>query len=380
MSQVSSPVTRVPDGALGDRGFWGIYTAAWLVFLMLYVSVGLAESQGLAWALRTGALNAGPPALVGLVVALRRRDLLRPERTLLQTVVVHLGVGLAFSVATASLLSLLQPAMGHYNPEGRGQGPVAAFLLRVVASSFLYMVLAGFLMWTESLRRVHESRSVAAREAMLRAQAEAKVLRAQFNPHFVFNTLHSLMLLVRADPPAAERAIEDVATLIRYASILQRQDVDIVPLTKELAVARRYLALERLRLEERLRADFDVTVAPDQVALPAFALQTLLENAVKHGLEPADRGGRVAVSIRRQGDGLVLTVSDDGVGAEASAVAGARGHGLDLLGRRLEALYGKDASLEWETEPGDGFRATVTIPWNEPGAAPELDAIPEEGR
>jgi len=247
-----------------------------------------------------------------------------------------------------------------------GGGKGVAFAYRMVNGAFLYTILAGFLMWAESIRRVHESMSVAAREATLRAQAEAKALRAQFNPHFVFNTLHSLMLLVRADPAAAERAIEDVATLIRHASVLQRQDVDLVPLDKELEVARRYLALERLRLEDRLKVVWTVEMDPADATVPPFALQTLVENAIKHGLEPRAEGGTVSIRAAVDGESLVLTVSDDGEGADPEAVAGAVNHGLHLLGRRLESLYGDKASLSWRTAPGEGFTATVRLPVQAP--------------
>ena len=151
---------------------------------------------------------------------------------------------------------------------------------------FFYALLAGFLMWSESIVRVNESHAMLAREAMLRAEAESKALRAQFNPHFVFNTLHSLMLLVRAEPDAAERAIEDVAALIRYASVLQRKGVDAVALETEVDIARRYAALEKLRLQERLTVVWDIPDELGRCAIPAFSIQSLLENAVKHGISP----------------------------------------------------------------------------------------------
>jgi LytS/YehU family sensor histidine kinase len=225
---------------------------------------------------------------------------------------------------------------------------------------------------------VHDSQRAVAREAVLRAEAEAKALRAQFNPHFVFNTLHSLMLLVRADPDAAERAIEDVATLIRYASIVQRRDLDVVPLSKELEVARRYVALERLRLGDRLRVSWAVDVDPSNFTVPAFALQTLVENAIKHGIEPRPGGGSVEVCARVGDGGLVLGVADDGAGAEPDAVAGRTGRGLDLLGRRLSGRYGGLAEIDWATTPGGGFSVTMRIPAEEPASEPALDVI--EGR
>jgi len=371
MREGRAPTT--PAGAtLSDRGFWAIFAVAWVAYLGLYVTAALNE-EGLSMARAVGIAlaNALPPAALALVVATRRRDLLRPERSLARTVLVHAAVGLVFAVTAAALTTFVMSSFQWEEHTGRPVSVAGVMLLRTVAALFLYAILAGFLMWAESLRRVHESRSVAAHEAMLRAQAEAKSLRAQFNPHFVFNTLHSLMLLVRADPATAERAIEDVAELIRYASVLQRRDVDLVPLSKELEVARRYLALEKLRLEERLLVAWQVDVDPAQVVVPAFALQTLLDNAVRHGLETRPRGGTVSVRAAASGGTLELTVTDDGEGADPAAVAAASGHGLQLLARRLEALYGDDASLSWATAPDEGFTATVRFP----ARAPALESV-----
>lgn len=365
------PDVAVQGGALSDRGFWAIFAGAWLAYFALYVTaLTRAEGLTLAWAGAMALVQALPPAALSVAVALRRRDLLEPERTLARTVLVHALVGVLFAVASGAIIRVSMSAIewpGGMMSRGEAAEP---FVMYVVSGLVLYAILAGFLMWAESLRRVHESRSVAAREAMLRAQAEAKALRAQFNPHFVFNTLHSLMLLVRADPSAAERAIEDVATLIRYASVLQREDVDLVPLAKELEVARRYLALEKLRLEDRLSVEWSIDVEPASVAVPPFALQTLLENAIKHGLEPKPSGGAVRVRAVVEDGALAITVSDDGEGADPAKVAGAASHGLHILGRRLASLYGDRASLSWSTAPGTGFTTTLRLPIQLPPAFP----------
>ena len=365
-----SDTGSTPSGvALSDRGFWGIFATAWVAYLGLYVTAALNE-EGVAvvQSLGMALANTLPPATFAVLVALRRRDLLRPERSLARTVFVHVGVGLLFAAASAAVITLLLALAGWEEHMARPTSAATVFLLRGVSALFLYAILAGFLMWAESIRRVHESRTLAAREAMLRAQAEAKSLRAQFNPHFVFNTLHSLMLLVRADPPAAERAIEDVAELIRYASVLQRRDVDLVPLAKELEVARRYLALEKMRLEDRLVVAWDVEVEPEAILVPAFALQTLLDNAVRHGLETRPQGGAVTVGVSARDDVLTLTVADDGEGADPERVARAAGHGLQLLARRLDALYGGAASVSWTTAPGRGFTARIRFPVRAPNA------------
>jgi len=358
------------------RSFWTAFAAGWGAYYLLIVGVeiavlgtDLARTMGLAF------LNALPLIVGTAIVGLNRRRLLKPEWSFWKTLGVHKAVGLGFALTTASVLLVVSEMTGWVPDEMSGWPTLGRFAYWTVIVLFMYVVFFGFLVWSESIRRVQEMNAAAAREAVLRAEAEAKAVRAQFNPHFVFNTLHSLMLLVRADPDAAERAIEDVATLIRYASIVQRNDIDAVPLTKELEVARRYVALEQLRLQERLHVRWDIGVDPDELTVPAFALQTLVENAIKHGIEPCPKGGTVSVEVRRRGERLEATVRDDGVGADPKSVEATPGHGLGLLRQRLESRYGALGELDWTTAEGAGFTATIRLPSERPTAEPALDVI-----
>lgn len=362
-------------------GFWIGFAAGWSVYFGVTVSFELLQgSKTLATTLATGLVLTGPPALTSAVVALNRHRLLRPEWSVVRTVAVHAVVAVAFAITTALVLVPLALTTGLAAAEMTEADPVMLVAGYTLNAGFLYAIFLGFLMWSESIRRVQESQRLAAREAVLRAEAEAKSIRAQFNPHFVFNTLHSLMLLVRADPGAAERAIEDVATLIRYASVLQRRDIDAVPLAKELEVARRYVALETLRLDDRLGVTWDVDIDPDSVTVPAFALQTLVENAIKHGLEPRPEGGRLTVEAWTEGETLMISVTDDGVGAEPDEVLGTPGHGLELLRGRLTSRYGNSGALEYRTAPGEGFSATLALPVERPDLRGALDVIAERPR
>jgi hypothetical protein len=347
---------------VSTRGFWAVFGLAWLAYGGLFYSVATFQGEAPSTALAAALGGTLAPAIPAVVLALRRRQLFHPERSLWRTVGVHLGVGVLYSLTMVLLLGLFLLVFPIEVESQWGDRPAAAAVSRFISGLFLYAILLGFLMWTESLERVQESRSLAAREAMLRAQAEARALRAQFNPHFVFNTLHSLMLLVRADPPTAERAIEDVAALIRYASILQRRGVDAVPLGQELEIARRYAALEKLRLADRLQVEWDVAPSLEGYGVPALSLQTLLENAIKHGVSPRPEGGAVRVRADIEDGVMVLVVQDDGNGADPQVVAAARDGGLSLLEQRLDAVYGADAGLRWRTAPGEGFAVTVRVP------------------
>lgn len=359
-----------------ERGLWVGFAFGWGAYFTITMSFGLFyEGLGLGRSLVLGLVNAAPPVATAALITIYRARVFRPEWSAPRMVGVHTVLGAAFAAVNSVLFVALMWATGLTMGELENAGPVEKWFALFLNSLFLYAVFAGILLWAESRRRYREAQEMTAREAVLRAEAEAKAVRAQFNPHFVFNTLHSLMLLVRADPDTAERAIEDVATLIRYASIVQRRDLDVVPLTKELEVARRYIDLEQLRLGPRLRVEWDAALDPATVSIPAFALQTLVENAIKHGVEPVDRDVRVRIAIAREGSALTLTVSDDGAGADPAAVDAAPGRGLGLLGRRLELRYPNQAEMTWDATPGDGFRVRLSVPAERPERVAELDLI-----
>jgi hypothetical protein len=349
------------DGRRVDRGFWILFAGGWTVFGGLLVSTSFIEKQPILPSL----LPLIFPAVFGTLVALRRRVLLNPESSLTRSAGIHLGVGAAYAVLSGLGTMALLLLFDRQHVEESGGNPL---LLAVIFSFYyilFYAILAGFMMWTESLKRIQETQALLAREAVLRAEAEAKAVRAQFNPHFVFNTLHSLMLLVRADPSAAERAIEDVAALIRYASALDRRDQDAVTLGQELEVARRYAALESLRLADRMEIDWEVDPETETVPVPPFSLQTLLENAIKHGISPKEDGGHIQVRVRGGSEHLSISVEDDGMGASPERVRAAEGKGLNLLQRRVSTLFGDGASLTWRTSPGKGFRVLLKVPASE---------------
>ena len=125
---------------------------------------------------------------------------------------------------------------------------------------------------------------------------------------------------------------------------------------------RQYAAIEQARFPDRLRVSYDVDEAALGAAVPGFAIQHLVENAIRHGIAKSTSGGRVSIAARRVGDLLKITVIDDGPGIEAGATD-ARGHGLDLTRERLRALYGDRASLTVSRAPGGGTVATLRLPY-----------------
>jgi LytS/YehU family sensor histidine kinase len=186
-------------------------------------------------------------------------------------------------------------------------------------------------------------------------------MRSQLNPHFILNTFHALVGLVRRDPAVAEAALEQLGDLLRYSLRIQREGLDEVTLRDEWAFVQSYLDLERLRLEDRLRVTFEAAPETLDCIVPSFALQTLVENSIRHAIAPRAAGGRLAITARQAKDRLIVRVEDNGPGEAPPPPGENHGVGLRLLRERLAALYGERARLDLETAPG-GVAAVLDLP------------------
>jgi signal transduction histidine kinase len=202
--------------------------------------------------------------------------------------------------------------------------------------------------------------------AKLVTEAELRALRAQVNPHFLFNALTTLGYLIQTAP---DRALE---TLLRLTSLLRgvlRSEGEFATLGRELDIVESYLEIEQARFEERLRIRIDVPAALRTIRVPALLLQPIVENAVKHGVTPRQQGGEVTIrgALERAADGsldLFLTVTDTGSGVSAAELRRGRavGVGLSNVERRLRGQYGTDASLSIQSVPGTGTTVTIRLP------------------
>lgn len=175
--------------------------------------------------------------------------------------------------------------------------------------------------------------------AVTRAQVEA--LQARIRPHFLFNSMNTVAALIRVDPAAAERTVEDLSELFRAA--LGQHDIGDGTLGEELALVERYLAIEQLRLGPRLRIRRELQDLPADFPLPRLLLQPLVENAVRHGIQPLREGGDVLLRGTRDGAGIRIEISNPLPGTPA---AHGNGHGLDSVRRRVAWRYGPQAAVE----------------------------------
>jgi sensor histidine kinase YesM len=183
------------------------------------------------------------------------------------------------------------------------------------------------------------------------------MLQAQIEPHFLFNSLANVAALIEADPKLAASLLD---ALIRYLrSSLTRTRADGGTLGDEVALLTSYLDVLKIRMGERLVYAFDIAPELLAAAFPPMLLQPLVENAIRHGLEPKVAGGCVTVSARRQGDSLQIQVADDGLGF---GEAPGEGIGVANIRARLSAIYGPAARLELSSEAGTGVTATMSLP------------------
>ncbi|MEZ5216347.1 MAG: histidine kinase [Ilumatobacteraceae bacterium] len=208
-------------------------------------------------------------------------------------------------------------------------------------------------------------------EAQLASDARLDALRAQINPHFLFNTLNTIASKSRTAPDEARHLLQRLADFFRYSI---RQDGQLAEFANEYFFVRTYLALEQARYEERLDVNFDIDPQVLSVKIPVLMLQPLVENAVKHGIAPKTGGGRLTLKARVDslGGAVRLSVRDDGVGMSEEVlqrlvnrnfdVRPTGGVGLANISERLEHLYGERYRLDIRSSAGKGTRIDLQVP------------------
>ena len=198
-------------------------------------------------------------------------------------------------------------------------------------------------------------------------EQELAALKAQINPHFLFNTLNSISATLKQNPDLAREMIARLSSLLRYA--LDSTDRDTVPLREEVDFVRRYLSLERHRFSDRLTSHVEVEAGESvlETPVPPMILQPLVENALRHGIAPSETGGTVTVRVDAETDRLRICVTDTGVGPEAAdPLAAAGGTGLSNTNARLKRTYGPDAALQTAPNDPSGLRVWFSLPRDPP--------------
>jgi two-component system, LytTR family, sensor histidine kinase AlgZ len=267
-----------------------------------------------------------------------------------QRLLFHVGVICVVTpVAALGIVPLLEWLCGE--TMNRGDFLTVSFIF---SSASLFPSLA-----VQSLRvraQAAEQKAQLERRAALEAQLQA--LQARTDPHFLFNSLNTVASLIPEDPELAERTLERLADLFRYA--LDSSRLRTVRLERELAMVADYLALQSTRFGERLHTRLDVDSGLGDIEVPPLLLQPLVENAILHGTAQRKRG-RVEIAVRREQDSLVVEVCDDGPGPGASGHTGA-GSAIAGVTERLRLHYAERGSLQLSAHPAGGCLARLALP------------------
>jgi signal transduction histidine kinase len=251
----------------------------------------------------------------------------------------------------------------HVSPFRLGDHLMTITLLLIVASIIAKVMNTG--------RRKAEAQAAVATEraeseSLKRQVMEARMaaMQAQVEPHFLFNTLASIDHLIETDPPRASQMQKNLIALLRASMPTMREtnNAGPRPLERELAVVRPYLEILKVRMEERLQTEIDVPEGLLSAEFPQMMIQSLVENAIKHGLEPKAEGGKLTVKAEVRHGKLAVTVADTGLGFGRAATAGT-GVGLANIRERLQMLYGSKASLTVAENRPSGTVVTITVPY-----------------
>jgi two-component system, LytTR family, sensor kinase len=291
-------------------------------------------------------------------------------------VALHLAFALMFCVAWAVSGKLLQLMIGIFidaRALQEGLAPrdwIGWILTTLPFGVVVYVCVAGMAHAMRYFTEVTERELQVARLSEQLSGARFAALQAQVNPHFLFNTLNTIAVRARdGDSAGTVRMVEQLSEMLRRT--LTRHRANEVRLDEELDLVRQYLAIEQARFSDRLRPVFEIAPGIEAAAVPSFALQHLVENAIRHGIARRPGAGLLIVRASRAGDTLELSVADDGGGVD-ERTATVAGRGIENTRERLRALYAGRASLRIERAAEVGTVATLAIPYREIEREPDL--------
>ena len=354
------------DASRTSRRDWrprAIVVAVWLTGVIGYAAI-LRQASGGKMALRVALLGALMTAVVPSVMAIimwrAAERFPRLDRAPWTYAIVQIALGILFVLAWTGW-EAFQIGIGKSNGSIGGVDPRTAILWQAFIGVLLYGFIAGAIFAVKSWISSRELAVASERAERLRAQAELASLRAHLEPHFLFNTLHSVVALMRTDLTLAERAVEELSALLGYVLHLDRSGVQLVTIEEEWRFTERYLWLERLRMGDRLTVVSELDDEILDAAIPPFTMQPIVENAIRHGLSPKRAGGRVSIRARMDSGSITVEIEDDGVGCAPRGV-GSGGLGTRAVAQRLTAQFGATATMTIDSAIDAGCRVRLTFP------------------
>jgi sensor histidine kinase YesM len=353
--------------------YWLAWTAAGLFYITQDFLSRLSHKESIPWGNLVVAWMSAMyicAAFTPLMLWLGRRWEVDKARG--RTIALHLGASVAFSVVSTAMEVPILAALGML-PRLQGGGrfltdfwELLQYDLHGGVLRYWAVIAVQALMRSsrEARQREREALELKVHSSQLAAQltsAQLSALKMQLHPHFLFNTLGAIMVLVRQGKgPLAEAMLGRLSDLLRHT--LDDVEAQEVPLWRELEFLRLYLSIEQVRFEDRLRTRIDACPELEDALVPHMALQPIVENAVRHGLGQSEEPVLIHVSVSRSDGHLNLTVTDDGPGCPESAFEG-KGIGLSNTRTRLQRIYGAEARFSAENRAPRGVQVTMTLPY-----------------
>ena len=361
-----------------DLRTYGLYFLAWTVVGLFFFTQSLTQK------LFTRDPTPGWHYLVSWLVGVYTSAFLTPvilwlgrrlpieRRNWARRIALHLLLSIAFSFTQLAWESAILPYMGVFPQYMKGFVATffVVFMLGFHGNITTYFTLLGMQYGWQYYRKYQERERQALRLELdaseLRTQlmrAQLSALKMQLQPHFLFNTLNAIMVLVRQQKGRqAEETLARLSDLLRC--VLEDVESQEVTLQRELEYLQLYLSIEQVRFQDRLRVEISVDPAVLEAAIPHMGLQPIVENAIRHGIGRSSAAGRIQISAVRADGKLVVKVQDDGPGLPVAGAAQGRGIGLANTRARLHQLYGDAGELTVENGERGGAVATMVLPYH----------------
>jgi two-component system, LytTR family, sensor kinase len=349
---------------------WTLFGAFWtLVGLSFAIHFYLNSSKtgrGVSWgeAVTFSLADWYVFALLSIPVVKLARHFPFERRTCGWVTLIHLIYSVLFSFGFMFLRAIVGEAQHWFWP-GSGLPFLQAFPLLTKTFQYniwVYWVILSVCHAFDYYQKFHERELRASELEKSLAQAKLQALQSQMNPHFLFNTLHTISALMHKDVDAADRMVMKLSELLRLA--LDNTASHEVPLSQELNFLERYLEIEQTRFRDRLKVEMQIAPETLGARVPNLVLQPLVENAIRHGIERHARPGRIILRAARHNGQIELEVQDNGDGLPPGGPK-REGIGISNTRSRLQQLYGSHQKFELQNVPSGGLLARVVIPFHE---------------
>lgn len=355
---MSRPTSSTPDSS-GKSLFWAFQSAGWSLFFLIIVGVNLYNDPNewsvILLAFLVTALGFGSTSLFRTYIKQREWVKRRPKKLILPILVGSVLTGLTWAGTFIGIHLALADVIGGTPPNYT----VSNMLLTLVNNYFIVLLWSLIYFAYHYFRMAQVARIERYRSEAAMRDAQLNTLKGQINPHFMFNSLNNIRALMLEDVARSREMLTRLSDLLRYSMSISNQRV--VSLREEIAIVHDFLELCKIQYENRLSYEVQVDANAHDVQIPPMIIQILVENSVKHGIANTPNGGEVKVDVKRDEEHLIIEVSNTGEWVPGRNRADSTGIGLPNIRKRLQIIYGDNATLHLREE-APLIVARITLP------------------